>query len=179
MLALLAHVPLALVLLAAAPADAQHRTRLRVGLSGVGGGFVGMTQGALGGLSPRVGIQLDDTFAVYLQGQGLVGQFIGSPSREVAGVALHALMFDLTLGHLVQLGAGPSLDFVWGCSESNQRGCTGAGPYLGGNLRVAVLAGYRRPSGRAGPIFSFDVHPTWLGEDLIVTMLFGIGYEVS
>jgi hypothetical protein len=55
----------------------------------------------------------------------------------------------------------------------------GAGAYFGVDLRVAVLAGYTRSTGRAGPVFSFDIHPTWLGDDALVTMLLGIGCEVS
>lgn len=183
-LARLASVPLALALLTGLPAEAQrepeaHRSRLRVGVSAVGGGFAGSTQGALGGLSPRVGVQLDDSCAIYLQGQWLLGEFLREPGRGTAGFVFHALMFDLTVGDVLQLGGGPSLDYVFGCADPDQRACTGRGPYLGADLRVAVLAGYRRPFGRAGPTFSLDLHPTWLGDDLFVTMLIGIGYEVS
>lgn len=176
----LAAIPALLALLAVTPVEAQeHRTRLRAGVSGVGGGFVGATQGALGGLSPRVGIQIDDTLAIYVQSQWLLGEFLREPGRGLAGFSFHALMFDFTLANVFQFGAGPSLDYVFGCDDPYQSACTGAGPYFGTNLRVAVLAGYTRPTGRAGPTFSLDVHPTWLGDDLFVTMLLGIGYEVS
>lgn len=162
------------------PVEAQeNRTRPRVGVSSVAGGFVGATQGVLGGLSPRVGIQIDDTTAVYLQSQWLVGEFLSEPGRGLAGALLHALMFDVTIAGRYQFGAGPSLDYVFGCDDAHQSACRGAGAYFGVDLRVAVLAGYTRSTGRAGPVFSFDIHPTWLGDDALVTMLLGIGYEVS
>ncbi|MBN8611150.1 MAG: hypothetical protein J0L92_11225 [Deltaproteobacteria bacterium] len=62
---------LALVGAAASPVEAQHddRSRVRFGVSGVGGGFVGAVHGGLGGISPRIGVQVNDVFAVYVQGR--------------------------------------------------------------------------------------------------------------
>lgn len=179
---LCAAAALAVALLAAgaSPAEAQRydRPRVRFGLSGVGGGFVGAVHGGVGGISPRIGVQVNDVFAVYVQGQLLLGQFLPGPGDGLAGFALHSLMFELTLSDVVQLGLGPSLDFVWGCNEMHQRACTGTGPYLGGDARVAFLVGDRGPGRRSGLAFSFDVHPTWFGDSASVALLLGIGYEL-
>jgi len=161
-----------------ASAQRYDETRLRFGISGVGGGFVGAVHGGLGGVSPRVGVQVNDLFAVYVQGQGLIGQFFPTPDDHLAGFAFHALMFELTFAHSFQLGLGPSLDFVWGCNAPHQGACTSGGPYLGGDARIAFLVGGHEPRRRSALAFSLDVHPTWFGSDASVALLFGIGYEL-
>ena len=179
-LSVLVGMALAFLAIAASPASAQRydRSRVRFGISGVGGAFLGAAHGGMGGISARVGVQVNDVFAVYIQGHGLIGQFFPTPDDHLAGFAFHTLMFELTLGNAVQLGVGPSLDFVWGCSDSYQPSCTGTGPYLGGDARVAFLIGREHPTRRSGVAFSIDVHPTWFGEDASVAVLFGIGYEL-
>lgn len=169
-----------LLALATSTASAQHadHSRIRFGISGVGGAFVGAVHGGLGGISPRIGVQVNDLFAVYVQGQGLVGQFFPTPDDRIAGFAFHALMFELTLADSFQLGLGPSLDFVWGCNAAHQGACTGGGPYLGGDARIAFLVGGHEPRRRSALAFSLDVHPTWFGNDASIALLFGIGYEL-
>ena len=173
---------LSILLLAtsATTASAQYYSppRVRFGINGHGGGFVGATHGAVGGLGVRLGVQVNDLFAVYVQGQGLIGQFLPSPGDGLAGFAFHSLMFELTLADVVQLGLGPALDFVWGCDGTYQPSCAGTGPYLGGDARLAVVLGGRGPGRRSGLEFSFDVHPTWFGETASVALLFGLGYEL-
>lgn len=180
-LAVLVGMALAVFAVAASPASAQQRhpnSRVRFGISGVGGAFVGAAHGGMGGISPRVGLQVNDVFAVYVQGQGLIGQFFPTPDDHLGGFAFHTLMFELTLGDVFQLGIGPSLDFVWGCNEAHQRSCTGTGPYLGGDMRIAFVVPTHHYTRRTGLAFSVDLHPTWFGEDASVAVLFGIGYEL-
>jgi hypothetical protein len=169
-----------LVGVVAAPASAQRydRPRVRFGVSGVGGGFVGAAHGALGGAAVRIGIQANDVVGIYLQAQGLIGQFLPAPGDGLAGFAFHSLMIDFTIADRVQIGVGPALDFVWGCDGRYQHACSGSGPYLGGDLRLAFLAGDRGPGRRSGLVFSFDAHPTWFGDDAAITLLFGIGFEL-
>lgn len=179
-LASLVALSLLLVAASAAPASAQRydHARVRFGISGVGGGFVGAAHGALGGAAVRVGIQINDVVAVYLQGQGLIGQFLPSPGDGLAGFAFHTLMVDFTIADAVQIGVGPALDFVWGCDGRYQPSCSGSGPYLGGDVRLAFLAGSHGPGRREGFVFSFDAHPTWFGNDAAITLLAGIGFEL-
>lgn len=172
---------LALVAVAATPAAAQRydRPRVRFGVSGVGGGFVGSAHGALGGVAVRVGLQINDIVAVYVQGQGLIGQFLPGPGDDLAGFAFHSLMVDFTIADVFQVGAGPALDFVWGCDGRYHASCAGSGPYFGGDLRLAFLAGSPGPGRRQGLVFSFDAHPTWFGgQDAAITLLAGIGFEL-
>lgn len=160
-------------------AQRYDHTRLRFGISGVGGGFVGATHGAIGGAEVRIGLQFNDLFAVYVQGQGVIGQFLPSPGDGLAGFAFHALMFELTLGDVVQFGAGPSLDFVWGCDDRYQHACVSNGPYLGGNFRLGLLLDERIRHRRSGVVVSFEAHPTWFGDQATVALLLGLGYEAN
>lgn len=165
---------------ASVEAQRQHdHARLRFGLSGVGGGFVGAAHGAVGGIEPRVGVQFNDVFAIYVQGQGLIGQFLPGPGDNLAGFAFHSLMFEITLADTFQFGAGPSLDFVWGCDERYQSSCTSSGPYTGGNFRFAFLVDEHIAHRRSGFVVSFDAHPTWFGRDASIALLLGLGYEVN
>ena len=158
-----------------------NHPRLRFGVSAVGGGFVGPIHGGVGGIAARVGVQFNDVVAVYLQAHGLIGSFL--PERRtgtLAGFAFHELMLELTLFDHLQVGAGPSLDFIWGCSEANgwTNTCGRSGPFFGGDLRVAVAVGGHDRARRAGIVFSVDAHPTWVDHDAALMMLFGIGGEL-
>jgi len=165
---------------ASAEAQRQHdHARLRFGLSGVGGGFVGAAHGGVGGIAPRVGVQFNDVFAIYVQGHGLIGQFLPAPGDNLAGFAFHSLMFEITLADSVQLGAGPSLDFVWGCDARYQSSCASNGPYAGGNFRIGFLVDEHVAHRRSGFVVSFEAHPTWFGRDAAVALLLGLGYEAN
>lgn len=163
--------------------DAHQRwnhPRLRLGISGAGGGFFGADHGGLGGVQVRVGVQFTDMVAVYLQGQGLVGEYLPDPRpTSVAGFVFHSAMIELTLFDRLQLGAGPSIDVLWGCASYNTGTvCGNSGAFYGGDLRVAVVLGHGGPGRRHGLTLSIDAHPTWIGRDVINTMLFGLGGEL-
>lgn len=163
-------------------ARAEHwrHPRLRFGASGVGGGFFGGIQGGVGGLALRIGVQLNDIIAIYVQGHGLVGEYLPDPRpMSVIGLAFHELMIEATLLDMIQLGAGPSLDVAWGCDATNDGAyCGRSGAFFGGNFRAAIVALHRGTERRHGLVFSIDAHPTWLGHELSATMLFGIGGEI-
>lgn len=154
--------------------------RLRLGISGQGGGFFGAVHGGLGGLALRVGVQLDDMVAIYVQGQGLIGEFLPDPlPTSLTGFAFHELMVDVTLLDMIQLGVGPSLDVIWGCAPENDgRHCRSNGPFFGGDLRAAIVLGGRSHARRHGFVLSVDAHATWFEHEAVGTMLFGLGGEL-
>jgi hypothetical protein len=157
----------------------QH-PRFRFGASGEGGGFFGAVHGGVGGLAIRAGVQFNDLVGLYVQGHGLIGELLPDPRpTTVVGFAFHELMIDVTLLDMLQLGAGPSLDFFWGCNETNGGAvCGRSGAFFGGDFRAAILVGSHGPGRRSGLVFSIDAHPTWLDHELSTTMLFGIGGEM-
>jgi len=165
-------------------ASAQHvyvylhrheEPRLRFGVSGVVGGFAGRVGGGLGGIEPRIGVQFNDLFGLYYQGQWLLGGIF--PRNAWAGFSFNQVMADFTLFDMLQLGAGPSFDYIWGCS-SNEPACADSGPYFGLNGRIAMIVGGESWNHRHGIVFSLDVHPTILRGDATTAFLFGIGGEL-
>lgn len=162
-------------------AERWRHPRLRFGVSGLGGGFVGSTHGGEGGVAVRLGVQLDDVVAIYVQGQGLVGEYVPDPRpTSLVGFAFHSLMVDFTLLDTIQLGAGPSLDVIWACDATNAGAyyCGRSGAYFGGDFRAAIIVHHTGPRHRAGVVFSIDAHPTWVYDELLGTLVFGIGGEL-
>ena len=163
------------------PASAQFvdSPRLRFGIGGELGGFAGAAHGALGGIALRLGVQFNELIAIYWQSQGLLGRFLPAPGDGLAGFSFNTAMLDFTVGNIVQLGIGPSLDFVWGCSEEHQNACSSSGAYLGGDARIAVVLGGAGPGRRTGLALSLDIHPTWFGDRYAaVAFLLGASYEM-
>lgn len=159
--------------------------RLRLGFSGVGGGFFGDAQGGIAGLAARVGVQLNDVVAIYLQGHGLIGEYAPDPRpTSLIGMVFHEGIIEVTLLDFLELGAGPSIDVIWGC-EANNGGayCGHSGAFFGGDFRIGFVAfNHHRTTAtdsRHGLVFSIDAHPTWIGPQMITTMLFGIGGELD
>jgi hypothetical protein len=151
--------------------------RLRFGVSGVVGGFAGRVGGGLGGIEPRIGVQFNDLFGLYFQGQWLFGGIFprGFDGRW-AGFSFNQVMADFTLFDMLQLGAGPSFDYIWGC-DANEPACADSGPYFGVNGRIAMIVGGGSWN-RHGVTVSLDIHPTVLRGDATTAFLFGIGGEL-
>ena len=160
----------------------QLRPRIRFGVSGVGGGFFGPVYGAAGGIAPRIGLQLTDVVAVYLQGHLMLGGFEPDrPDPRFGGFAFHEAMFELTIADRFQFGAGPSLDFIWGCDSNDPRpSCGRSNARLGGNFRFAVVLGHEHETEghRRGFVISIEAHPTWLDPNFNTMFLFGLGGEL-
>lgn len=160
-----------------------YRQGVRFGLSGVGGGFVGVVHGGVAGLAPRVGVQLDDMIGMYLQVHGLVGNYDSETTGgRVAGFLFNEIMIDVTFLNRFQVAVGPSLDFTWNCAEANHVDPCGNGEArFGGDLRLGLVLGdgaEGRVGERNGVVLSLEVHPTWLDPDFNVMMLFGLGGEI-
>jgi len=140
-----------------------------------------------GGLELRAGIQIGDAFAVYYMPVGLIGAFIDRPfdGDTTAGALYNTAMVDITLFDLFTFGAGPSIDFVWGCSNLVQTevDCEASDAFFGshGRLALNLMPVMGAMGTRHALTISFDVHPTvfsWDNETVGVTMLGGIGYEM-
>ncbi len=166
-----------------APAPRRHLFRLRLGLDATGGAFAHGPQLAFGGLRARVGIELGDFFALYYQPTGLVGAFIHSQEGEnaVAGLMWNSFLAELTLFDMVQVAAGPSVDFVWGCTDAVQSrtSCTDHGAFFGIDGRVAIVIGHDMMGSRGGLTLSADVHPTWYSDHNVgLAVLGGVGLDM-
>ncbi|MDQ3036217.1 MAG: hypothetical protein M3Y87_27700 [Myxococcota bacterium] len=206
--AIMAIGTLALGLAATAPAAAQDRAyeyetgyeqgyeqaqaqaqdydfvRFRFGASGVGGGhWAGGPDIGMGGAQLRLGVQIGQMFAVYYQPTGLVGSIVDRPGSagSAAGLLWNTAMAEVTLADFIQIGGGPSMDFVWGCDRNFQAevDCDSTDPFIGAHGRVALALGGHGPGRRGGVTISADVHPTWYrSDDPSIAVLGGIGFEL-
>lgn len=160
--------------------DWRH-PRLRLGFSGHAGGFVGAVHGALGGGSVRAGVQMNDTLAFYVQGQALFGEYLPDEGPfDVSAFVFHTAMVDVTIADFLQLGAGPSIDVLLGCVDDGNgpARCGHTGAYFGSDFRAAFLIGDYSGRRRNAFVLSIDAHPTWIGNDFVTTMIFGMGGEL-
>jgi hypothetical protein len=68
----------------------------------------------MGGAQLRLGINIGDMVAFYYQPTGLIGAFVDRPdgSGSVAGLMWNTAMAELTFVDMLQVGIGPSMDFV-------------------------------------------------------------------
>lgn len=154
-----------LALLAGLPVSASAQAPV-VAIAAEGGGFVGDAQGAMGGVGVRAGVAFD-AFSLVLQSQGFVGALTEGPRGGTAtGVLWNSLMLGLTFGFF-QIGAGPSLDFGWGC---DQVGCYHGTPLFGLDGRIAL--------GFEHFVVSVDVHPTWIDGEVVVGLVGGLGWQL-
>lgn len=159
---------------------AHDYARVRFHAALAGGGFFGDVLGGMGGLSLGIGVQFDQYFGLFYQAHGMLGAFIeGGQAGAVAALLYNSVLFDVTLGHVVQIGAGPSLDFIAGCGASaGGAGCGDGGPFFGLDARVALALGGHDVGTRGGFLISADVHPTFFPGGVSVALLLGIGGQV-
>lgn len=150
--------------------------RLRGGI-GIGGGPLipfglgtAASTGGMGAVSVRLGVQFMHAFGVYVQSMNSLGA-IGfvTNSGNVAGYAMaqsqNALLASLTFAHLIEIAAGPSLDYIafFGCDASMSACSSGEGAGLGGHLRGSLNLGGPIGGGPRRMAFNvgLDLHPTF------------------
>lgn len=163
-------LPLGLAGSLAAPTPAS--AQFVFGVSVEGGGFVGPQQAAMGGVGLRLGLDVAGPFSLFVQSQGFVGRLTSGPQGGSAeGLLWNSLMADLHFGP-VHVGAGPSLDFAWGCTEGGpSQGCIHGSPLFGVDGRVALQFDHF--------VLSFDVHPTFLdGGEISTGLVGGLGWQL-
>lgn len=169
---------------AAAPAapGPSDGPRLRFGFGLAGGTFVPTNWtridrfgGAMGGLTGQIGIQFNRFLGLTYNAFGMGGYFErgfqGTTTGEGVAVFYNSALLDLTLGNLVQFGAGPALHFFAGCSANLgavTATCSDTGPHFGMNGRVALVLG--------GFTVAADIHPTfYTNADPLIGMTLSVG----
>ncbi len=178
-----AAAPVTTVVVAPAPAPAPERedyARVRFHAALVGGGFFGDVAGGMGGLTLGLGVQLNQYFGLFYQAHGLLGAFIeGGQDGAIAALLYNSAIFDVTLGHFFQFGAGPSLDFLAGCAAgASGAGCGDGGPFFGLDGRVALALGGNDVGTRGAFVVSADIHPTFYPGGVSLAFILGLGGQV-
>lgn len=166
------------------PREEPAYLRFRFGLSGVGGAVIASGPDiGMGGAQLRVGVGLGDMIAFYYQPTGLIGALVDRPngSEAAAGLLWNTAMLELTFADMLQLGVGPSMDFVWGCDNAfqNEIECDTSDPLFGLHGRTAFVFGGSGPGQRAGLTLSLDVHPTFYESDEVaLSVIGGLGFDL-
>ncbi|MEQ8458983.1 MAG: hypothetical protein RLO52_29275 [Sandaracinaceae bacterium] len=161
----------------AAPED-HARVRFHAALAG--GGFFGDVVGGMGGLSVGLGVQFNQWVGLYYQAHGMLAALIeGGQDAVLAAIMYNSVIVDVTLGHVFQIGAGPSLDFLAGCAAGGSgAGCGDAGPFFGIDARVALALGGHDVGTRGGFLISADLHPTFYPNGVSLALVLGVGGQV-
>ncbi|MBZ0120411.1 MAG: hypothetical protein K8H88_25695 [Sandaracinaceae bacterium] len=151
---------------------------------GVGGGvFLGNINGGMGGLDFGIGVQFNQYLALFAQSMGMLGAFIDAPalSGAVAAFWFNSILLDVTIAHFLQLGAGPSLDFVGALACDSTAGCMSgsAGPFFGLDGRVALAIGGHDVGTRGAFYVAAHLHPVFYddggGFKAVFALLFSLG----
>ncbi|MDX2009213.1 MAG: hypothetical protein SFW67_03435 [Myxococcaceae bacterium] len=166
-------------------APPERKSRLRAGFTVGAGSVFGnfnnfiLSAGAIFNVSARLGIQIGKPFALMLQTMPNLYVLVPPGGATATGVGINnAILAELTLGDRLQLGAGPSIDYLGGAG-CNSTGCYSAeGVGFGGHFRAALVLGDRNPrNGRRGLSLAVNAHPIFLPNRTLFVATFGVGAE--
>lgn len=166
----------------ATPAPEAHEdyARVRFHAALVGGGFFGDVVGGMGGLSLGLGVQFNQWVGLFYQAHGMLGALIEGGQDAVLGAFMYnSVIVDVTLGHVFQVGVGPSLDLLAGCAAgASGAGCGDGGPFFGLDARVALALGGHDVGTRGGFLIAADLHPTFYPSGVSLALVLGVGGQV-
>lgn len=158
----------------------RENVRVRGGFSFNGGMGLGLAGGASASFGGRLGVQFNRYFSTYYQATPMV--FLAGNDNGVAAGFLMAnsLLANVTLFDLLEIGAGPSVDYasIAGCASSLE--CDAAnGIEFGVHSRLALNLGGRDPSTGRRSAFSIgvDVHPIFTPAGTLFLATAGLGGE--
>lgn len=156
------------------------RARIRTGFSLNGGWTFGPSQGPIGAVSVRLGIQTGRYFGVYVQSMPQLYGLLNPTSTVTAGFALHnSALAAFTILDMLELSVGPSADFVSAAVLSRENVSSGSGWGFGVHGRAALHLGQRNPTGgnRSGLSLALDLHPVFIGNVTLFMSTIGVGID--
>jgi hypothetical protein len=177
------------------PEEVKDSPRLRGGFSFNGGVFVLPNNPAGGAFSiaGRAGLQFNHYLSLYYQNTPIVGATAahdvatGMRTGTVVFADYNSVLLDLTLLHMFDLGAGPSLDYIAlaqgslmaSGSNVSASASSGTGVAAGAHGRFAWNLGGLSGNGprRSGFSIGVDAHPMFLGIGKAVSLTAGLGAE--
>ncbi|WP_437999987.1 hypothetical protein WMF26_09035 [Sorangium sp. So ce185] len=166
--------------------------RLRYG-STLGGGIIKAPTGT-GGVfawTGRLGLQINHLFGIYYQNTPMLTltpeSTDNSAGFDAGFIDYNSLLASFTLFHVLDFGAGPSMDYVAVAScgatlaglESGA-GCASTSDwYFGAHARGALILGGLSGDGprRSGFALAAELHPVFMPEATTFTFTLGLGGE--
>jgi hypothetical protein len=173
------------------PEGVKDGVRLRAGFSLNGGLFL-LPVNPVGGavsIGVRLGVQFNHYLSIYYQNTPILGANMAHDMRSatVAVADYNSALLNLTLFHALDIGAGPSLDYIALAKGTiNLAGLgttagvsTGTGVAGGGHARVAFNIGGVSGNGprRSGFAIGLDAHPMFLATGQALSLTAGLGAE--
>lgn len=158
-------------------------TRVRGGFSLNGGAAAGIASGPAFSLGLRLGAQFGRYFGVYYQQSPML--FLASNGSGSGAAAafldMNSVLAALTLADIVEIGAGPSLDYyaAAGCDSTAVNCSTASGWQLGMHGRLALTLGGRDATTgrRSGFSIGLDEHPMFADGQVLALTTLGVGGE--
>jgi hypothetical protein len=156
-------------------------TRLRGGFSLNGGMAAGLASGPAVSLALRIGAQMGRYFGLYYQQSPLI--FVASSGDGTTAAAfldMNSILASVVLADMIDLGAGPSLDYyAAGACDANVNCAAASGWQLGMHGRLALTLGGRDATTgrRSGFSIGVDEHPMFAGGQVLALTTLGIGGE--
>lgn len=156
--------------------DDADRARFRFAVHVLGGPWLLPDKmGGAGGVGVQLGVQINDNVGVYYSGTAGIGAAYGT----AGAFAYNAVVPELTLGNILQVGLGPSLDsFAFGSVNVSQAGASATaigGTFFGVQGRVGIAVGSSRPGKKGRFMLGAEVHPTFLAGIVPTTLFLTIG----
>lgn len=152
----------------------RDAVRVRGGLSGGAGIllFSGIPVEPSIHLAGRVGVQFNHVFSLYYQNAANV--VILTDGSGVAVFNYNSILANFTFAHMVEIGAGPSIDVIALSGTTS-----GVAAYAGLHTRFAVNIGGSSGPGprRRGVSLGLEAHPTFATGGVLTTMDLTAGYE--
>ncbi len=178
---------------AAAPAPAssesteREHVRVRIGFNFNGGAIVSPSTVGGGGFAFRIGVQANRLIGVYYQASPLVfaGFSVGEAGASAGAIGLfqNSLMASLTPIDLIEIAAGPSLDYaglaVASASETEAGTGTASKLFFGLAGRLALhLGGRSAETGRRSSFtIGVDPHVIFAPGSAVVALTGGLGAD--
>ncbi len=162
--------------------------RLRIGFNFNGGAIVSPSTVGGGGFAFRIGVQPNSLLGVYYQVSPMVfaGLSAGGTSADAAAVGLfqNSIMASITPIDLIEIAAGPSLDYAGIATASvatdGTSSSAGSSVFFGAATRFALhLGGKNEKTGRRTSFtLGFDPHFIFgTGGDPVVVLTGGLGAD--
>ncbi|AUX29801.1 MULTISPECIES: hypothetical protein [Sorangium] len=172
--------------------EERDGVRLRYG-STLGGGVIKAPTGT-GGVfawTGRLGLQINHLFGIYYQNTPMLTltpeSTDNSAGFEAGFIDYNSLLASFTLFHVLDFGAGPSMDYVAvaSCSATlagleSGAGCASTSDwYFGAHARGALILGGLSGDGprRSGFALAAELHPVFLPEGTTFSFTLGLGGE--
>jgi hypothetical protein len=139
----------------------------------------GAAQGPLAALSVRLGVQFNHSLALFYQQMPQLFGMMTSGGVTAMFLDYNALLLNVTLGDMFEIGVGPSFDYISMAALTGVGLTSGSGTGFGVHGRTALIFGSRIPgvARRSGFTLGVDLHPVFFEGGTLFMLTLGVGSD--